>query len=122
MALVLDHINGVHDDHRLPNLRILCPNCNATLETHCGRKNRRPPRQCAHCGEDFSPGTRTQRFCSRRCSVHHHAAGLRVVPRPPAAELRAVVNALRSRAAGRRYGVSDTTVRKWLRAQPPAMA
>src|SRR3954454_19255858 len=27
MAMVLDHVNGVHDDHRLENLRILCPNC-----------------------------------------------------------------------------------------------
>src|SRR5215203_1142759 len=40
MALILDHVNGVADDHRLENLRILCPNCAATLETHCGRKNR----------------------------------------------------------------------------------
>lgn len=35
MSLILDHINGVHDDHRLDNLRIVCPNCNATLDTHC---------------------------------------------------------------------------------------
>lgn len=36
MALILDHVNGVHDDNRLQNLRIVCPNCNATLDTHCG--------------------------------------------------------------------------------------
>ena len=35
MSLILDHINGVHNDHRLDNLRVLCPNCNATLDTHC---------------------------------------------------------------------------------------
>jgi len=35
MSLILDHINGVNDDNRLDNLRIVCPNCNATLETHC---------------------------------------------------------------------------------------
>jgi len=40
MSLILDHINGKRDDHRIENLRILCPNCAATLETHCGRKNR----------------------------------------------------------------------------------
>jgi hypothetical protein len=39
MAVILDHINGVPDDNRLQNLRIVCPNCEATLETHCGRKN-----------------------------------------------------------------------------------
>jgi len=35
MALILDHINGINNDNRLENLRIVCPNCNATLETHC---------------------------------------------------------------------------------------
>ena len=40
MGPILDHINGHRDDHRLENLRIVCPNCAATLDTHCGRKNR----------------------------------------------------------------------------------
>jgi hypothetical protein len=37
ISLILDHINGVYNDNRLENLRILCPNCNATLSTHCGK-------------------------------------------------------------------------------------
>ena len=37
MALILDHINGVATDNRLENLQIVCPNCAATLDTHCGR-------------------------------------------------------------------------------------
>ena len=37
ISLILDHINGKYNDNRLENLRILCPNCNATLPTHCGK-------------------------------------------------------------------------------------
>jgi hypothetical protein len=43
MSLILDHINGVNDDHRLENLRIVCPNCNATLDTFSGKN--RPKKQ-----------------------------------------------------------------------------
>ena len=35
----IDHINGVHDDHRLENLRMLCPNCHSQTDTY-GAKNR----------------------------------------------------------------------------------
>jgi len=37
MSLILDHINGVWNDDRIENLRIVCPNCNAYLDTHCGK-------------------------------------------------------------------------------------
>lgn len=40
ISLILDHINGKHNDNRIENLRIVCPNCEGTLPTHCG-KNRR---------------------------------------------------------------------------------
>ena len=40
LTLTLDHINGISNDNRIENLRLLCPNCNATLDTHCG-KNRK---------------------------------------------------------------------------------
>ena len=40
LALILDHVNGAPHDNRLENLRIVCPNCAATFDTHCGRKNR----------------------------------------------------------------------------------
>lgn len=38
ITLQLDHINGDRHDHRLKNLRILCPNCHTQTETW-GRKN-----------------------------------------------------------------------------------
>jgi hypothetical protein len=118
MALVLDHVNGVWNDNRLENLRILCPNCNATLETHCGRKNRRTrvDRACGHCGEMFAPKYGKQRFCSRSCGVHHNAPALRLVERPPYKQLMAELAATSYSAVGRKYGVSDNAIRKWVRA------
>ena len=29
LSLHLDHINGKHNDHRIENLRFLCPNCHS---------------------------------------------------------------------------------------------
>lgn len=37
----LDHINGVHTDNRLVNLRILCPNCHSLQSTHRGKNKKR---------------------------------------------------------------------------------
>jgi hypothetical protein len=122
MALVLDHINGVWNDNRLENLRILCPNCNATLDTHCGRKNKREraERSCDNCGERFWPQKRTQRFCSRRCGVRRNAPRMRRVERPPHEQLIAELEASSFLAVGRKYGVSDNAIRKWLRAYETA--
>lgn len=38
LVLQLDHINGMNNDHRIENLRILCPNCHTQTETYAGRK------------------------------------------------------------------------------------
>ena len=37
LALHLDHINGVNNDNRLGNLRLLCPNCHSQTPTYCGK-------------------------------------------------------------------------------------
>lgn len=122
MSLILDHINGVANDHRIENLRIVCPNCAATLETHCGRKNRIAPREqrCERCAQPFVAVAPGRRYCSRHCGQRWDRSGraqpaLRRVERPPEEQLAAEVSRLGYSAVGWLYGVSDNAIRKWLR-------
>lgn len=122
MSLILDHINGVSNDNRIENLRLVCANCAATLDTHCGRNLPRE-RICAGCGHAFVPRTLRHRHCSEKCWGVVAAAALRGVPQParrkvprPAYEqLIADVQSMSMVAIGRKYGVSDNAVRKWIR-------
>lgn len=41
LTLQLDHINGINNDHRLSNLRFLCPNCHSQQETYAGKNKGR---------------------------------------------------------------------------------
>ena len=40
LSLILDHINGIYNDHRLGNMRWLCPNCNSQTRTFSGRNKK----------------------------------------------------------------------------------
>ncbi len=122
MSMVLDHANGVPDDNRLENLRMLCPNCNATLDTHCGRNTPRD-RVCPACLQIFIPSSIQHRYCSERCWGKIYSARkkgapqpwLRRVERPAYGRLIGDLSQMSMVKVGRKYGVSDNAVRKWLR-------
>ena len=124
MSLILDHINGVGDDNRIENLRIVCPNCAATLDTHCGRNLPRE-RKCAGCGTPFAPAHIRHRYCTLRCFNDSDRArlaklgrprpGTRRVERPPYEQLMREIAETSYLAVGRKYGVSDNAIRKWVR-------
>ena len=107
----------------LEEILVECPNCAATLDTHCGRNLRLiDDRACERCGETFHPGHVDQRHCSKYCGQRHDRSHLRVprpetrkVPRPSYEQLKADLSHMTWLAVGRKYGVSDNAVRKWMR-------
>lgn len=40
MPLILDHINGINNDHKLENLRFLCSNCDSIQDTYKGKNKK----------------------------------------------------------------------------------
>ena len=44
LAIQIDHINGVKNDWRIENLRMLCPNCRSQTATFSGRNRKRAGR------------------------------------------------------------------------------
>lgn len=126
MSLILDHANGVRDDNRIGNLRVVCPNCAATLETHCSRNpngvhvRTLEPRACLRCGSEFAPRYADHRYCSAYCGTRRDRTGVkrpgaRKVERPSHRQLLEEIEEHGYLGVGRRYGVSDNAVRKWIR-------
>jgi len=125
----LDHINGVNNDNRIENLRIVCPNCNAGLDTHCrGYKGIKIDDKYKNikiddkyknikiddskikycdCGKIIKKSSSNCKKCNE--------IKQRKVERPSVEQLKKDVEELGYRGTGRKYNVSDNTIRKWIK-------
>lgn len=132
IRLHVDHINGDHSDHRLENLRFLCPNCHQQTDTwgngrvaelqdasdlgSDGRNTMRvgvPPRLpnfCLDCNSQISYQASRCRSCASKLF------NSKISKRPDKEALIKDLKDLKNnkRAIGRKYGVSDNAVRKWI--------
>jgi hypothetical protein len=107
ISLILDHINGVNNDNRIENLRIVCPNCNATLPTHGGKNVKHKDKEISKC-KCGNPTFGRNDTCVKCSQIKQ-----RKVERPNYFQLIDEINSLGYRGCGKKYGVSDNTIRKW---------
>lgn len=100
------HINGNCIDNRIENL-LLVSNAEHAKIHH---RDNEPPasRACARCGTM----TLNRLYCSGKCSGLEHR---KVKERPTKEVLLEELETLSFCAVGRKYGVSDNAIRKWVR-------
>ena len=111
ISLQLDHINGINNDHRLENLRFLCPNCHSQTKTWGGKK--RIPKKCFKCKKANVDGTHATMCNACRKTELSTRKTIRKFD-PSKEELIKVVKELNGNMVqiGKYYNVSDNAIRK----------
>lgn len=113
LVLQLDHVNGVSKDNRLSNIRLLCPNCHSQTSTF-GGKNTRRVRAQRFCQKCSLPCSDCANLC-RKCAVIDIGSRRRKACRPPKEELLMLIAQHGYCWVGRKYGVTDNAIRKWVK-------
>lgn len=105
LILQLHHINGDHNDNRLENLQILCPNCHSLTENFSNKKAKEV-KVCPDCGKGIDSRSS---YCLS-CAPKHKELCSNC---PSKEELLVQILHYPFTYIGKFYGVSDSAVRKW---------
>lgn len=100
LTLQIDHINGISDDNRLENLRILCPHCHSQTDNFAGRnvKHKKSERSLRVPNPNWR---RAPRLNTRK------------VERPSREELEKLLWERPTTAIAKEFRVSDQAIAKW---------
>lgn len=113
IPLEIEHINGIHNDNRSENICFLCPNCHALTDTYKGKnvksfKNvQEIQNKCIKCQVNIDKNATRCDKCAR--------FEQRKIIRPSYEQLIDDKNKMTFTAIGRKYNVTDNTIRKWIR-------
>lgn len=117
LVLQLDHINGINNDNRIENLRLLCPNCHTQTETYAG-KRKEMQYHCIKCYKSITKYSKSGlcKKCSQIARNENPETTCRkIMSHPTKKELEQMLikEQIPFTTVGEKYDVSDTTIRKW---------
>jgi hypothetical protein len=110
LSLHIDHINGKHDDHRIENLRLLCPNCHSLTPTYSGKN--RNPLFCV-CGKRLFKSSKSCKRCQTRSIMGQKTK----IQWPSDDKLIELVTHNPFTKVAKMLGVSDNGIRRYLKAR-----
>lgn len=128
IKLQIDHINGDSFDHRLSNLRLLCPNCHSQTQTFCGRNRKKITKvkkpiqkivnKCKLC-QIVLISSKTK-YClecyrSKRLSINVNVLHKTKINWPSIESILQSLENMSFSALGRELGVSGNAIRKFLK-------
>lgn len=111
IPLELHHIDENRFNNKLENLKILCSNCHMQEHNYSNSKKKKKPNiikemKTCQCGSQINLRST---MCEKCWSIKNRKS-----ERPPFNQLLNEVTEMGYSATGRKYGVSDNTIRKWL--------
>ena len=115
IPLEIDHINGIHTDNTISNIRFICPNCHAQTDTYKGKNKKSyiergkviKHSNCIDCNCII-----TDR--NLRC-LKCNALQNRKIERPSYEEIIELRKTMSLAEIGVKYSVGRTTIQRWLK-------
>ena len=126
LSLELHHIDCDHSNNDLSNLQILCPNCHSISHKEMKKDKPKAPRQkykrkCDRTDGNGEPVRAKEaeiikpELVGGNVRVAYPRPDSRKIERPPYDQLIEEVEKTSYLAVGKKYGVSDNAIRKWIK-------
>jgi Zn finger protein HypA/HybF involved in hydrogenase expression len=131
IPIELHHIDGDKFNNNFYNLQILCPNCHAQTNNYKGKniKIEKIIYKCKDCDNNIQKNSIRCNECSKKHIFNNKKIkketdknwrsrpklSQRRVDRPSYEVLKKEVDETNYSAVGRKYGVSDNAIRKWIK-------